>query len=157
MHPTDDHDADLAPVRCNVTVPTTPREAFRMFTAEIDGWWPLATHSVSGGRAAGCVLEPRTGGTIHELSDDGTVHLWGTVTAWDPPHRIVFIWHPGRDASTAQEVELRFVAADDGTRVELEHRRWDRFTGDAAAARDRYEHGWPPVLERFEARARAAP
>jgi hypothetical protein len=49
------------------------------------------------------------------------------------------------------------MATDDGTRVELEHRRWDRFAGDAADARDRYEHGWPPVLERFVSRTGAAP
>ena len=149
MDRTDNTGPDITPVRCSVRVRTPPVDAFRIFTDGIDSWWPLATHSICGQRSRQCVFETRAGGTIHEIADDGTVHLWGTVTAWQPPERVVFSWHPGRDASTSQEVELRFVADGTGTRVELEHRRWDRFGDDAATARERYEQGWPPVLDRF--------
>ncbi len=141
------------PVRCAVQVRPTPREAFRIFTDEIDTWWPLASHSVCGDRARRCVFDGRIGGTIHEIADDGTVHVWGTVTVWQPPERVVFSWHPGRAESTAQEVELRFAPDGSGTRVELEHRRWDRFGDGGHAARDRYEQGWPPVLAGFVERA----
>jgi uncharacterized protein YndB with AHSA1/START domain len=144
---------DTNPVRCTVRVRPAPREAFRIFTEEINTWWPLASHSVCGDRARRCVFEGRIGGSVHEIADEGTVQLWGTVTTWEPPERVVFSWHPGRAASTAQEVELRFVPDGSGTRVELEHRRWDRFGDGSVAARDRYEQGWPPVLDRFVGRA----
>lgn len=148
-----DPSCDDRPVRCSVRVRPAPHEAFRIFTDDIDTWWPLATHSIGRERARQCAFDGRVGGTVHEIADDGTVHVWGTVTVWEPPDRVVFSWHPGRAASTAQEVELRFVPDGAGTRVELEHRRWDRFGDGAAAARDGYEQGWPPVLDRFVGRA----
>jgi hypothetical protein len=57
----------------------------------------------------------------------------GLVTAYVPPTRIVFTWKaPEWDAPT--EVEVRFSPEQDGTRVDLEHRGWER-TG--ARGRDR--------------------
>lgn len=143
----------IEPVRKTVEVGCGQREAFRIFIDEIDAWWPLATHSVAQTRARSCVFEGRTGGTIHEIDDDGSVHVWGTVTDWTPPDRVVFTWHPGRDASTAQEVELRFVPSGSGTRIELEHRRWETLGDRAEAIRDGYRTGWDSVLARFVARA----
>jgi len=145
----------MEPVRKAIEVPCRPEEAFRLFVDGIDGWWPLATHSVGQERARACVLEGRVGGTIHEVLDDGTVHVWGTVTEWAPPERLVFSWHPGRDASTAQEVELRFAASSAGTRVELEHRRWETLGERAAETRGGYDTGWDMVLARYVARAAA--
>jgi uncharacterized protein YndB with AHSA1/START domain len=140
----------IEPVRKSVDVGCEPAEAFRIFTDEIDSWWPLATHSVDQAGAA-CYFEGREGGSIYETHSDGSIHMWGTVTAWTPPERLVFSWHPGRDASTAQEVELRFVATRGGTRVELEHRGWETLGDDAPRTRTGYETGWVPVLERYVA------
>jgi uncharacterized protein YndB with AHSA1/START domain len=145
----------IEPVRKSIEVSCRQHEAFRLFFDQMDTWWPLATHSVGGDRARSCVFEGRVGGTIHEIDDDGTVHLWGTVTEWRPPDRVIFTWHPGRDASTAQEIELRFVASGDGTRVELEHRRWDVLGDRAEQTRNTYQTGWDPVLEAYIARTGA--
>ena len=142
-------DTNIEPVRRSVEVRRSPTEAFRLFTDEIDTWWPLATHSVGEGKAIGCVFEGRAGGRIYETLDDGTLHLWGTVTVWEPPSRLVFSWYPGRDATTAQEVELRFLESGGGTRVELEHRGWDVLGERGAEVRDNYETGWVPVLARY--------
>ena len=141
----------IEPVRKSVDVGCTPAEAFRIFTEGIDSWWPLATHSVDQAGAS-CFFEGREGGSIYETHNDGSIHLWGTVTAWSPPERLVFSWHPGREASTAQEVELRFVPMDGGTRVELEHRGWEILGPAAQQTRAGYETGWVPVLERYVAR-----
>ena len=122
----------LEPVRKAVTVRRSITEAFEVFTQGISRWWPLAKYSVSRERAARCAIEPRAGGEVFEVGDDGAKFVWGTVLVWEPPHRFVMTWHPGRDASSAQEVEIRFTAGDGGTRVELEHRGWEKL-GDRAA------------------------
>jgi uncharacterized protein YndB with AHSA1/START domain len=145
-------DSTIEPVRKSVELACGPADAFRLFTDEIDSWWPLATHSVGETDAVACFFEGRDGGRIYETCKDGTIHLWGTVTAWEPSARVVFSWHPGRDAATAQEVELRFIGTKNGTRVELEHRGWETLGDRAVETRKGYDTGWVPVLEGFVAR-----
>jgi uncharacterized protein YndB with AHSA1/START domain len=142
----------LEPLRRSVRVARPPAEAFELFTAGIGSWWPLATHSVAQARARTCVLEPHVGGGLYELDDEGRRSAWGRVLAIEPPHRLLLAWHPGRGPETAQELELRFVADGDGTRVELEHRGWQVLGERAAETRAGYEQGWGFVLgERFVA------
>jgi uncharacterized protein YndB with AHSA1/START domain len=141
----------LEPVRRSVEVGCSADEAFRLFTDEIDSWWPLAQHSIGQEDAQACYFEARNGGRIYESHGDGSIHLWGTVTVWEPPRRVVFSWHPGRDASTAQELELRFTQKADGTRVELEHRGWENLGEAAVETRGAYESGWVGVLDRYVA------
>ena len=62
--------------------------AFRMFTEELSSWWPLATHSVCQDKAVRCAFEGRVGGEVYEEDTQGRRHVWGTVTVWDPPHRL---------------------------------------------------------------------
>jgi len=137
------------PVRKSVVVGCAVTDAFRLFTDEMESWWPLATHSIGQEDAKGCYFEGREGGRIYESDSDGAIHLWGTVTVWEPPSRVVFSWHPGRDAATAQEVELRFGKGDEGTLVELEHRDWEVLGEQAAEVREGYENGWVLVLDRY--------
>jgi uncharacterized protein YndB with AHSA1/START domain len=56
----------------------------------------------------------------------GPAHRDGRVRAWEPPHRLVFGWRQatfteGQDT----EVEVRFEAVGEETRVTVEHRGWD--------------------------------
>jgi uncharacterized protein YndB with AHSA1/START domain len=95
------------------------------------------------------VLEGRIGGRFFERQEDGTEAVWGTVTAWEPPLRLAFTWHPGRAESTAQEVEVRFTPVDGGTRVELEHRGWEKLGERAEEARNEYDSGWDFVLGHY--------
>ena len=139
----------IEPVRKEVEVGCEPARAFQIFTDEMESWWPLATHSVGQENAEACYFEGHEGGRIFETHQDGSVQLWGTVSVWNPPRSVVFSWHPGRDISTAQEVEFRFVACEGGTRVELEHRGWETLGDDAEKTRAGYEQGWAPVLERY--------
>lgn len=139
----------LTPVRKSITVSWRPDAAFRRFTEGIAGWWPLATHSVSESADAACAIEGGIGGRIYETGADGAEHLWGTVTAWDPPRRLAFTWHPGRPADTGQEVEVTFRPEGDGTRVDLVHSGWERLGEKAAAMRADYDGGWDFVLGRY--------
>lgn len=145
----------IEPVRHAVEVALDAARAFELFIDQIDTWWPLASHSVGGARATGCYFEGRAGGRVFETLEDGGLQLWGTVSEWDPPARVVFSWHPGRDATTAQEVELVFIELGGRTRVELCHRGWEALGDRAAEARDRYHSGWPGVLAGYVARAKA--
>ena len=38
----------------------------------------------------------RPGGQIYETSA-GVKHAWGEVTVWEPPRRLAYLWHLGRD------------------------------------------------------------
>ncbi len=131
-----------AQVRCEAD------EAFAAFTERIGAWWPLPTHSVFGDRAGGVGFDR---GRLVERSVDGEESVWGEVLAWEPPHRLVVTWHPGRGAGEASEVEVRFLPDADGTRVEVEHRGWERF-GESAMLRRRGYVGpgaWGHVLDHF--------
>ncbi len=139
----------IEPVRRSIEVQCGPADAFRLFTDEINSWWPLATHSVGQSEASSCHFEGRDGGRIYEIHKDGTTHEWGTITAWEPSARVVFSWHPGRDATTAQEIELRFIGTKKGTRVELEHRGWELLGDLAEETRADYETGWVSVLDTY--------
>ena len=73
------------------------------------------------------------------------------VTVWEPPSRVVIDWNPSHEDRPYTEVEVTFSPAGDGTRVDLEHRQWDRL-GDEVGARWRsdYDVGWVHVFdERF--------
>lgn len=137
-------------LRKTVEVAAPPGRAFALFTEGIAGWWPLRTHSVARERAATAVFEPGVGGRIYERAADGEEHDWGAVTAWEPPGRVAFTWHPGRTTATAQEVEVRFEPLGSGTRVELVHRGWERLGDEAGAQLEGYDGGWDFVLgERY--------
>ena len=58
-------------------------------------------------------------------------------------------WYPGHDASRATELEVRFAAEGDGTRVELDHRGWEIHAEQAVETRDAYDGGWVTVLEHY--------
>ena len=146
----------IEPVRKELRVPATPDAAFRHFTDAIDTWWPKATHSVTGESCAAVRFEEREGGRrLVEESDDGTVVPWGEVSVWEPGRRLVFRWHPGREASTGQEVEVRFTADEGGgggshgTRIVLIHRGWEALAERPLEVRDEYERGWIPVLASY--------
>jgi len=136
----------VTPLRKSVAVPLPVPDAFDLFTTEMDRWWPLRTHSVHGDRASHCGIEPRIGGEIYEVARDGARSTWGRVIVWDPPSRVAFTWHPGRDATTAQEVEVTFRPVGTDTVVDLEHRGWQMLAERAAAVRDQYDNGWESVL-----------
>lgn len=136
----------LQPVEKTVEVGLELEEAFRLFTEGIGSWWPLHTHSVGLDDAQTCVLEGRVGGGLYEIQADGTHSTWGTVLAWEPPHRLTLTWHPGRAADTAQELEIRFREIESGTEVWLSHRNWEKLGPTAEEAREEYVSGWDHVL-----------
>lgn len=136
----------IEPLQKELRVRTTVEMAFRRFTEEIARWWPRATHSVSTESCVDVVFEGAEGGRLLERAGDGTEHVWGTVLRWEPPHRVVFTWHPGRDSSSGQVVEVVFREAGVDTVVELVHSGWESLGEAGREMRAGYDSGWDSVL-----------
>ena len=151
--PRDDADT-IAPVQKAVRVRGSVEGAFRLFTDGIGKWWPLASHSISEADAVTCVVEGRLGGRGFERDRAGREHLWGTVTAWEPPGRVAFTWHLGRPVDTAQGIEVRFSDVGGGmTMVELTHSGWEKLGERAKTVRENYNKGWEFVFGECFAKA----
>jgi uncharacterized protein YndB with AHSA1/START domain len=144
----------LQPLRLSIRVERPVAEAFEVFTAGFGRWWPLATYSISQEKAVTCGIEPAVGGAVYEVNDRGEKIPWGHVLVWDPPGRLVLFWHPYRGPETGQEVEIRFQPDGKGTRVELEHRDWQKVGDDAERSHGAYSQGWPGVLEKYAGECR---
>jgi uncharacterized protein YndB with AHSA1/START domain len=150
----------VEPVRRTVTVNRPVEDAFRVFTEGIATWWPLRSHSIEGMASEGTrapetvVLEGRPGARLYERMTTGEEGYWGTVTHWEPPHRVVIAWKVNPNAAAPTEIEVSFSPEAAGTRVVLEHRGWERLGSDAAEARASYADGWVGVMGAYEQAAR---
>jgi uncharacterized protein YndB with AHSA1/START domain len=149
----------VAPVRKTVIVKAGVEHAFKVFTDGFDTWWPRE-HHIGKSPMKAAVIEGRLGGRCVTHQVDGTDCPWGTVTAWEPPTRFVFAWQITPqwgyepDLSRASEVEVRFTPQTDGTtRVDLEHRNFERHGDGAAAMRAGVgaDQGWGGLLVLFAA------
>lgn len=138
-----------SPLQITFDVECSTEHAFTTWTSRIGTWWP-SDHSVSGEDDLLVVLESGVGGRIFERTSTGIEHDWGVVTVWEPPTRLGYLWHLGRDSRSATEVEVRFVGQGPRTtRVEVEHRGWERLGQRADAWRDRNRIGWETLLPHF--------
>jgi uncharacterized protein YndB with AHSA1/START domain len=139
----------IEPIRLSFEVACPVELAFETWAVETSRWWP-ASHTVSGESGLEVRFEQRPGGRIFERRRDGREHDWGAVTAWEPPHRLVYQWHLKVDPVEATEVEIRFspVGAET-TRVEIEHRGWERVAAGGRERRDANRGGWGSLLPHY--------
>ena len=135
-------------VRKSLHVDAPVERAWEVFTERIAAWWPLRTHSIHQERAETVVLERHEGGRMYERSVDGAEAPWGTVLAWEPPHRLAVTWFVNPERHAPTEWEVRFEPEGAGTRVDFEHRGWERYD-DAVDAAAGYTTGWELILERY--------
>jgi uncharacterized protein YndB with AHSA1/START domain len=139
----------IEPLRLSFDVDAPQEHAFATWTDRIDRWWP-ADHTQTGEPELTIVLEGRVGGRIFERTRDGQEWDWGEVTVWEPPARLVYLWHLKRDRAEATEVEIRFEStAPDTTRVDIEHRGWERLGAEGQTWRDRNMGGWATLLPHY--------
>ena len=149
-----------APVRKTVVVEATAQQAFEVFTAGIDRWWPKS-HGIGASPVRQSVIEPFVGGRWYTKCEDGTDVVVGHLRVWEPGARLVVSWEisadwkPDARAAFASEVEVRFLAEEAGrTRVELEHRNFERMGAAAGETmRKAVDGGWPMLLGLFAAAA----
>lgn len=149
------------PVRKSVTVRTDAARAFRVFTEDLDSWWPR-THHIGKAPMKKAILEGKAGGRCYSEQSDGTECDWGRVLVWEPPRRLVIAWQVTPawvyepDLAKSSEVEVRFSSEPDGsTRVDLEHRYINRHGAGAEAMRTAVDspNGWMGLLRLYTARA----
>jgi uncharacterized protein YndB with AHSA1/START domain len=146
----------IEPIRLVVELDCPAEHAFEIWTARIGTLWPV-DHTASGQPGLAVTLEGRPGGRIFERTPAGTEHDWGEVLAWEPPARLVYSWHLRRDRADATEVEIRFVPVERSrTRVEIEHRAWERLGAEGEAGRDRNRGGWSTLLPHYREAAESA-
>jgi len=150
-------------VRKMINVQAPPAVAWRVFTEQMATWWPLAVYKIGKAAAVDAIIEPRVGGRWYERGDDGSTCDWGSVLSWEPPSRLVLSWDINADwqfdPHLKTEIEVRFIAVgQDATRVELEHRRLDRYGARRDEMRRIFdsEGDWGRLLAAFAARAAAA-
>jgi hypothetical protein len=130
--------------------------AWRVFTEKMGTWWPLEHYTIGKAKAVDAIIEPRVGGRWYERGEDGSTCDWGSVLVWEPHSRLLLSWDITADwqydPGLKTEVEVRFIVEGaTRTRVELEHRRLDRY----GARRDEMRHifdtsgDWGRQLEAF--------
>jgi uncharacterized protein YndB with AHSA1/START domain len=148
-------------VKKTITVEASPERAFEVFTAGIDTWWPR-THHIGSSPMKKTIVEGRLGGRCYSEQEDGTDCDWGQILVWEPPHKFVMAWQISHewgyqpDLARASEVEVRFSAVAEGrTRVDLEHRNFERMGPGGAQMRTMVDSpgGWGTLMEMFAARA----
>jgi uncharacterized protein YndB with AHSA1/START domain len=147
-------------IRRSVTVECSVEHAFATFTDRIHEWWPLSRHSIdndeSGSPPETVIFQGGAGGQIYERTKKGEELKWADVIAFEPPHRFVLSWNPSREQDRPRtEIEVTFSEEGGKTRVDLEHRGWERLGERAAEAREGYGQGWQAVLAAYSEAASA--
>jgi uncharacterized protein YndB with AHSA1/START domain len=149
------------PVRKSITVKAGADRAFRVFTEGVDTWWPRA-HHIGNAPAKKFIMEGRVGGRCYTEQTDGAECDWGRVLEWEPPRRLVMAWQVSPtwqyepDVAKSSEVEIQFTPLADGTtRVDLEHRYFERHGAGSAAMRGFMDapNAWAGLLELFRGSA----
>jgi len=129
--------------------------AFETWTARVSTWWPR-DHTLGGHSDVEVVSEAGVGGRIYERHPDGTEHNWGEFLLWEPPSRLVYLWHIGSGRDDATEVEITFSEADAGTIVQIEHRGWERLGAGAGERRTTNKSGWGALTPHYISACRVA-
>jgi hypothetical protein len=138
-----------SPLTLSFEVACSADHAFEVWTSRIGTWWP-PDHTVSGRGDLAIVLQDGVGGRIYERTPDGVEYDWGVVTRWNPPTQLAYRWHLRTDPENATEVEIRFVAqGGQATRIEIEHRGWERLADGEHEWRERNRAGWDTLIPHF--------
>ena len=153
---------EIAPVRKAVVVDASPPQAFSVFTSGIDRWWPKS-HGIGATPITQSVIEPFVGGRWYSTHEDGSSVTVGHVIVWQPPRRLIVSWEISADwkpdprPAFTSEVEVRFIPEGERTRVEIEHRDFERL-GEKGGEKMRkdVDGGWPGLLELYAAEAAKA-
>lgn len=118
-----------------IKVAVDPMSAFAAFTDEIDSWWVRGPiNFFDSARAVAMRMEAGVGGRVLEIYDEGSDALeLGRITVWEPGVQLTY-----RSLVDDTEVDVRFDAVEDGTRV--------RVTQTLLPGGERAFYFWPNVL-----------
>lgn len=145
-------------ITSRLCVPATADHAFAVFATRLSDWW-VKEYTWSGPDTLVDIgIEAGEGGMAYEIGPHGFRADWGRVLVWKPPHRLVFTWQIGPDRAPvpdpahASEVEVQFrPERRERTRVEVDHRHFERHGRDAKGYREALTIGWQELLSRYAA------
>jgi uncharacterized protein YndB with AHSA1/START domain len=145
-------------IRFEITVDAPVDRAFAVFTEQFDQIKPREHNLLAPEPIAETVFEPHVGGYVFDRGENGSVCRWARVLAFEPPNGFVISWDISptwsleSDPTRTSEVEVRFSPkGENRTRVELEHRNFDRHGEGWESVRDGVASGWPLYLKRYVA------
>ncbi len=139
---------NLTTIKKELTVEASQETAFKVFTQQMDLWWPR-THHVGDCPMRNVVLEPRKGGRWYSNHENDSEFTLGYVQTYDPFDLFVLIWqingNQQYDPELVTEVEVQFIAeGPKTTRVKLEHKNLHRL--DDSKAIESMDEGWEYVM-----------
>lgn len=125
-------------VRCPV-----PR-AFDVYVNHIGQWWDPA-YAADTANCVTVTIEPKLGGRVYETHRDGGTVQWGTVTAWEPQHRLGYTSILGHGSRGPSAIAVGFAAEGHNCQVTFAHGGW---TESNKTDRARFTH-WQAILNRY--------
>ena len=136
-----------------VLVAASQETAFRVFTENINRWWPKS-HHVGKFPMKEMILEGHAGGRWFSRHEDGTEVKVGYVRTWDPFAHLVLIWQiDGNfqcDPDLISEVKVHFIPeGPKTTRVTLEHGDLDKLMGGAKVI-ESMDQGWGMIMNLYK-------
>lgn len=134
----------MIPINKTTHVPLSPQDAFDLFLADLDQWWPKDRHASD--TDSKLEVEARKNGAITEVLPDGTRKIWGHIIGWEPGQYMAFTWHPDGPEEEATIVAVSFKQTADGTQLDLTHGGFDVLGEIADAVSTSYLFGWDLVL-----------
>lgn len=140
------------------TVPVSIDQAFKIFTAKLDSWWPKE-YTWAGEVLETIKIESKKNGRCFERGPHDFELDWGRVIVWEPPTKIIFTWQidpnrvPVPNPEKVSEVEVLFEQKNkEITQIKFKHRKLDNHGEEATAYRDALNspQGWPYILNKFK-------
>lgn len=144
----------VQPIRKEITLEAPQERVFRMFTSNMEAWWPT-DHHIGKAEMKHAVMEPKVGGRWYEVGVDGSECDWGKVLAWEPPRRVLLAWSISAewkyDPTLITELEITFTAeGPKRTHLVLEHRGLEAYGAAAEQMRGMLDPGWARQLDLFK-------
>lgn len=140
-------------IKKELVVEASQETAFRVFTGQMDAWWPK-THHIGKTPMVHSIIEGRADGRWYSTHEDGSEANVGKVLVWDPYGRLVLVWQVNgnfqHEPDLHSEVELLFLAeGPTTTRIQFEHRDIEKLRGGAKIIDDMAQ-GWGMILQLYK-------
>lgn len=109
-----------------ITVKAPIEKVFQAYVERIDEWWPRQgqnfryTFAPRDGEPKHIRFEAKLGGRFYETFANGDEYVIGSITAYEPPHKLAYSWKsPNWNADTL--IEVSFAQTSEGTTLSLRH------------------------------------
>jgi len=110
----------------SITIKAPVEKVFDAYINNIDDWWPRYGKQRRYSFAPRPVepqhirFEPRLGGRFYETFDNGEDFVIGSITEFEPPHKLTYTWQsPDWNAPTI--IEVTFAQTTEYTLISLRH------------------------------------